>query len=261
MSLRRSDLITVVIAVGVHVGLAVVITRGGQAREKPRVSTVELHFTPPERPAAAPPSGGGPGAGKAHAAPAPRPKVAMRTPRPRAPSTPPPTAAPPPVAASPAPHSAPAFTVAMASTTEVSAPSGAVATGPAGGSGTGVPGGRGAGSGAGPGGGGPGGYHPASELEVERMPEVDTDACGRTITYPNEAEQAGIEGDVRLRIALTESGRVHSVHVLSGLGHGLDRAAVDAISHRCRFSPAIAHGGKPVAFVIESYTFHFELPR
>jgi TonB family protein len=93
------------------------------------------------------------------------------------------------------------------------------------------------------------------------MPEVDTDACGRTITYPADAEQAGIEGDVRLRIALTESGRVHAVHVLSGLGHGLDRAAVDAITHRCRFSPAVARDGKPVAFVIESYTFHFELPR
>ena len=254
---RRADLITVVIAVGVHVGLAVVITRGGHAHEKPRVSTVELEFpTPPERSAAAP-SGGGPDASRPHAAPAPRPKLAVRTPRPHVAS--PPAAAP----ATPTARPAPAFSVAMTSTTEVAASAITAPPGPGGGvPGLGSPGAAGAGSGAGSaGGGGPGGYHPASELEVGKMPEVDTDACGRTISYPAEAEQAGVEGDVRLRIALTDSGRVHAVHVLSGLGHGLDRAAVDAISHRCRFSPAIARDGKPVAFVIESYTFHFELPR
>ena len=255
MSLRRADLITVVIAVGVHAGLAVVIARGGQAREKPRSSTVELEFPPPERPAAAPPSGEAAAASKPHRAAAPHPKLAMRVPHPRAPSAPAPTAA-----APPSPHPVPAFAVAMDSTTEVAGPAVSVPAGPGGGRGVGSPGGGGTGSGA-PTNGGAGAYHPASELEVERMPEVDTDACGRTITYPSEAEQAGIEGDVRLRISLTETGRVHAVRILSGLGHGLDHAAVDAVSHRCRFSPAVAHGGKPVAFVIESYTFHFELPR
>ena len=258
---RRVDLITVVVAVGAHVGLALAITGGGHGPEKPRVSTVELEFPPPEPPAAAPPSAGPP-APRTQAAPAPRPKLGMRTPHPRVPASAAPPQAAPPAAAPPAARPTPAFTVAMASTTEVSAAAVTGPAGPGGGAGLGVPGGRGAGSGA-PAGdaNGPVGYHPASELEVERMPEVDTDACGRTITYPAEAEQAGVEGDVRLRIALTETGRVHAVHVLSGLGHGLDRAAVEAITHRCRFSPAVSRGGKAVAFVIESYTFHFELPR
>jgi TonB family protein len=105
------------------------------------------------------------------------------------------------------------------------------------------------------------GYVPASARDVGSMPEVDTEACGRAAIYPREAEQSGIEGDVRLRVALTERGQVHAVKVLSGLGDGLDAAAVDAIKNRCRFKPAIGHDGQPVAFVIESYKFHFELPR
>ena len=93
------------------------------------------------------------------------------------------------------------------------------------------------------------------------MPEIDTEACGRTIHYPPEAERAGIEGKVRLRVALDARGHVTSARVLRGLGYGLDQAAVDALTHRCRFTPAIATDGRPTPFVIESYTFDFELPR
>ena len=94
------------------------------------------------------------------------------------------------------------------------------------------------------GGDGEGAYQPASESEIATMPEVDTDACGKTIAYPDEAEQAGVEGDVRLRVSLSPEGRVYAVRVLSGLGHGLDRAAMEALKHRCRFSPAIGKAGK-----------------
>jgi protein TonB len=256
----------VALAVGVHAGLALAMTRGGAAPRR-RTSTVELRFSPP-KPAAAPAraeAAGSPEMPHKPAAPAPRRKLALNVPRVRSPEPVPrvvPAATPP----SPAPPAAapprPMFAVAMASTTQVAG--GAVLpVGPSGGglaavgrTGGGAPGGSG-----GPAAGGAGAYHPASALEVAGMPEVDTDACGRTVSYPPEAEQAGIEGDVRLRISLTETGRVHAVRVLSGLGHGLDRAAVEAISHRCRFRPAVGKDGQPVAFVIESYTFHFELPR
>lgn len=93
------------------------------------------------------------------------------------------------------------------------------------------------------------------------MPEVDAEACGRAAIYPREAEQSGTEGDVRLRVSLTESGQVHAVRVLSGLSRALDTAAMDAIKNRCKFKPAVGRDGQPVAFVIESYTFHFEIPR
>jgi protein TonB len=108
---------------------------------------------------------------------------------------------------------------------------------------------------------GEGDYRPVGELEVGKMPDVDADACGRAVTYPAEAERNGVAGDVRLRVSLDDRGRVRAAQVLSGLGHGLDQAAVEALKHRCRFTPAVNRSGSPVAFVIESYTFHFELPR
>jgi protein TonB len=99
------------------------------------------------------------------------------------------------------------------------------------------------------------------ELDVKTMPEIDSDACGRMIVYPREAEQLGIEGDVKLRVALDERGRVVRVDVLSGPGHGLEQAAAHALEHKCKFTPAIAGDGTPVPFVISAYTFHFEVPQ
>jgi TonB family protein len=87
------------------------------------------------------------------------------------------------------------------------------------------------------------------------------DACGRTITYPRDAEALGIEGDVKLRVSLDEHGSVRELAVLSGLGHGLDQAAEHALRSQCRFAPAIDSDENPMAYVIASYTFHFELPR
>jgi protein TonB len=253
---RRADLVTLAVAVVVHVGFAVAIARE-HVGKRPPTSTVELDFTKqPPLVAARPPAAAGP----AHAAAVPKPRRQLAL-RPRtAPASHPAPETAAPTAPSPTPQR-PIFAVAMASTSEVATgvavPAGSTAAGvprPGGG-----PAGR-AGGTASPG-DGEGAYQPASESDVATMPEVDTDACGRTIAYPDEAEQAGIEGDVRLRVALTPEGHVYAVHVLAGLGHGLDRAATEALKHRCRFSPAIGKAGKPVAFVIQSYTFHFQLPR
>lgn len=98
-------------------------------------------------------------------------------------------------------------------------------------------------------------------LAIRTMPDIDAEACGRTISYPKEAEALGIQGSVRLRVSLDEKGKVVEVKVLSGLGHGLDRVAVDAIEHKCKFTPAIANDGRPVPYVIDPYVFHFEIPR
>ena len=260
--LRRADLITVALAVVVHVGLAVVVMRA-EKPPRPRPKSVVLEFArrpPPAPPERAAPSLAAPAAPRAPARTPTMRKVALRSrpaPASRAAAPASPAAAAPPAAAPP-----PLYAVAMASTTEV-ASAVAVTGSRTAGSGSalgrsGAPGGRGTG----PSGEGDGtGYHPVSAGQVGAMPDVDVDACGRAATYPREAEESGTEGEVRLRVSLTEEGRVHAVRVLSGLGHGLDAAAVDAIKNRCKFKPAIGRDGQPVAFVIESYKFHFELPR
>ena len=104
-------------------------------------------------------------------------------------------------------------------------------------------------------------YSPKSDVYIKTLPEIDGEACARTVSYPPEAEQLGIEGEVKLKVELDESGKVHDIKLLSGLGHGLDQAAINALRHKCHFKPAIGTDGKPAAYVIQAYTWTFELPR
>jgi protein TonB len=254
---RRVDVITVGLALTVHAAFAATLIRRAAHQAPRRPIEVEFKRTPP--PPAEPPKAAAATPPAAPKPPAIRHHLAMRSPTP-------PARAPEPAPAAHARTPArvpmpPVFGVAMSSVSEVG---GSVAV-PIGGTTNADPAGprAGARAPAGAPSGAPGdhGYAPASELDVKTMPDVDADACGRTVSYPPEAEREGVEGDVRLRVSLDDTGHVHGVHVLSGLGHGLDQAAVEAIKHRCRFTPALSRDGRAVAFVIQSYTFHFELPR
>jgi protein TonB len=251
---RRADIVTAAIAVVFHGAIGVAMLRDtDKPRARPR--TIEVEF---RRPKAAPPPPAPPRAlpvptEPVHAARAPRRKLALAEPRP----TPAPAAATPaPRPAAPAP---PQFGIAMDSPVAADSPVSA----PVGGTTRADPGSPRAARGGGAASAGSEGdaTTPVSELEIKVMPEIDTDACGRTITYPDDAAKSGVQGDVRLRVTLDQRGRVRAARVLSGLGHGLDQAAVEALTHRCRFTPAIAKDGRAVPFVVESYTFHFELPR
>jgi protein TonB len=247
---RRADIVTAAVAVVVHAvaALAIAHQRPRAAAVRPR--PVEVEF---RRPTPPPPQ---------VAAPRPAPTPAPRAPRPIArkvavsPAPQPIPPAPSPAPARKAAPLPPVYGFAMESPTDVSSAVAAVR----GGTGIAAPGGKGGGPRGGAS-GPPGEPGAGGELSIKTMPEVDTDACGRSIAYPPEAERAGIEGKVRLRVALDARGRVSSARVLRGLGHGLDEAAVEALTRRCRFTPAIATDGRPVPFVIESYSFVFELPR
>jgi protein TonB len=104
-------------------------------------------------------------------------------------------------------------------------------------------------------------YKPVSDVYVKTLPEIDGEACAKTVAYPQEAEAQGIEGEVKLRVWLEDTGKVHDIKVLKGLGFGLDQAAVNALKHKCHFKPAVGTDGKPVPYEIKEYTWTFELPR
>jgi protein TonB len=74
--------------------------------------------------------------------------------------------------------------------------------------------------------------------------------------YPKEATAAGIEGVVRMRVKIDETGKVIEVTVTKSLGYGLDEAARDGM-RRTRFKPATKNG-EPVGTTI-SFDYHFEL--
>ncbi|MBZ5533444.1 MAG: energy transducer TonB [Acidobacteriia bacterium] len=65
-----------------------------------------------------------------------------------------------------------------------------------------------------------------------------------TPTYNEEARRLKVTGEVVLQVKMTASGEVRVLRILSGLGHGLDQAAVGAVNQtRCR--PALK-AGRPV---------------
>lgn len=74
--------------------------------------------------------------------------------------------------------------------------------------------------------------------------------------YPPEAKKNDIEGQVRLRVTIDETGVVTTVAVISGPGYGLNEAARDAVK-RAKFKPAIK-GGEAVGYTI-TYTYQFLL--
>jgi TonB family protein len=64
--------------------------------------------------------------------------------------------------------------------------------------------------------------------------------------YTEEARKLGLQGEVVLSVVFPASGSVRIVRVISGLGHGLDEAAVRA-AQQIRFKPAL-QSGQPVDF-------------
>jgi TonB family protein len=112
------------------------------------------------------------------------------------------------------------------------------------GQGTGNGDGQGSGIGEGEGGGTGGGpYRPGSGIDPPRLlHEVKAE-------YTEDARRHGITGDVELEIVVRRDGAVGDVHVLRGLGAGLDERAIAAVK-QWRFDPA-RRKGIPVDVLVE----------
>jgi protein TonB len=75
--------------------------------------------------------------------------------------------------------------------------------------------------------------------------------------YTDDAQAAAIEGKVRVQLTVDETGKVVDVKLISGLGHGLDEAAL-AAARRATFEPAL-HCGKPTQATF-TISMRFKLP-
>jgi protein TonB len=92
-------------------------------------------------------------------------------------------------------------------------------------------------------------------LKAQAGPSSTETACDEPASKPHalsvpqpaynaNARAAGIEGKVRVRLTVDETGKVIDVSVIQGLGYGLDEAAL-AAAREATFEPA-TQCGKPV---------------
>ncbi len=98
----------------------------------------------------------------------------------------------------------------------------------------------------------PGRGEPAAAPKLTKPPAVKKQVAP---TYPPEALDGGLAGDVTLTIDIAADGRVTAVAVTVSAGHGFDEAAV-AAAREMEFFPAEIDG-KPAAIRI-GYTIHFQ---
>lgn len=88
--------------------------------------------------------------------------------------------------------------------------------------------------------------------KVAELAPVDSAPCAEDLVKPKmlsqvqpaytpEAQQANVEGKVKLEVTIDATGHVTGVKVLSGLGFGLDEAAAAAVK-QWTFSPAVKCG-------------------
>jgi|GEM_PF-6914673 len=125
-------------------------------------------------------------------------------------------------------------------------------------------------SGAGTGGGGskrghgkPGPPPPPKPVSIaaikqRAMPIGNTDFIQEK-DYPAAARQKGIQGQVKVKLVVNESGRVISRVLIKRLGYGLDQLAL-RYAKRLRFTPAVDTNDKRVASTVV-WTFTFTLPK
>jgi TonB family protein len=126
--------------------------------------------------------------------------------------------------------------------------------------GTGGKGGGGTGSGAGAGSSdAPPAPMSVATIKKRALPKGDFSYFDASKDYPAEAKQLGIEGVIRVRLIVDDTGKVKSAVLLNKLGHGLDELAL-VRAKKIEFDPATDTDDKPVTSVV-IWTFNMTLPK
>lgn len=92
----------------------------------------------------------------------------------------------------------------------------------------------------------------------KRAQPLNADIIDTSGMYTPDAKRLAIEGQIKIRLVVDETGRVVQRRVLTKLGYGLDDAAMEK-AQELRFEPAIDTSDKPVQSVV-IWTFTFVMP-
>jgi periplasmic protein TonB len=229
------------IAIGLHALLALGVVAIDPAHfraETPIEIDVEEKLPPPEIKPPPPEDKPPP--------PPPRPRIAQRIPDTTPPPSPPPPSEEPPKSDEPPPT----FGVSLSATT-------------AGDSSVAVPVGNSLMTKPGPkpekpkpaSGDGTGGFVPVAEIYIAKHAELLSAPSGEE-NYPPEAKRLGIEGAVKLKLSIDETGRVVHAKIVERAGHGFDEAGTRAML-QAKFKPAETSDGRAVPCSI-IWTYRFE---
>jgi periplasmic protein TonB len=92
----------------------------------------------------------------------------------------------------------------------------------------------------------------------QRAQPLNADIIDTRGMYTPDARRLAVEGQIKVRLVVDESGRVVQRRLLTKLGHGLDEAAMEK-AQELRFEPAIDTNDRPVQSVV-IWTFTFVMP-
>jgi protein TonB len=103
---------------------------------------------------------------------------------------------------------------------------------------------------------------------VQQLAAAGPDVCTQAVVrpkrtvgvqgkYTQQAKQAEIEGLVKVEVTVDESGKVIAARIVSGLGYGLDEAALEA-AKKCVYEPATLCGRPVVATAMVVQRFELE---
>lgn len=126
-------------------------------------------------------------------------------------------------------------------------------------------GGSGGGKGGGTGGGEGDGAGPPKRppsivaIKVKAKPRGNFDYFDAGKNYPAEARRLGVEGLIKAKLIVDETGKVTKVTLITKLGHGLDQLAI-ARGYALEFDPARDAEDKPVSSIVV-WEFTFTLPK
>jgi len=97
---------------------------------------------------------------------------------------------------------------------------------------------------------------PVAAGDLTRLPRLLSQPSAEQVRalYPEAARQAGLEGDVTLRLLVSASGQVEQVRVVRKAGHGFDEAAVRGVG-LYRFEPGQQRGRARATWIPWTYKF------